>query len=290
MELITPGPLSSVAGYTPERLEERADYADARLTSTTRVPTPNIAKLLTLYKNACMEMHLGYETLSRADLAARAEEIRGYDQDLSEQEWMRDNPDSTMPDEVLKLRKLVYWARYGDYAAHMASQLRKKAGEDPKTAFAEKISGQFLWTDISAQLKREERAYNKTFLRDESVVPTIIAVHEARGPVGIDVDAMIRTIHLYADRNAAFHRSLKEMLKAQEYLGIAKIIFDDLKDLGSICSPAPSDDEAAIRALLEQLRDEGFETSFNSDKPESQAGYSRSIQCLAEVEAGHTAA
>ena len=165
-----------------------------------------------------MAMHLGYETLSRADLAARAEEIRGYDQDLSEKEWMRENPDSTMPDGVLKLRKLAYWARYGDYAAHMASQLRKKAGEDPKTAFAEKISGQFLWTDISAQLEREERAYNKTFFRDESVIFTIIAVHEACARVGIDVDVMIKIIHLYADRNAAFHRDLKNMLKTQKYL------------------------------------------------------------------------
>ena len=209
-----------------------------------------MAKLLTLYKNVCMEMHLGYETLSRADLAARAEEIRGYDQDLSEEEWMRENPDSTMPDEVFKLRKRAYWARYGDYAAHMASQLRK-ADEDPKTAFSEKISGQSLWTDISAKLKREERAYNKTFLQDESMIPTIIAVHEGCGHVDIDVDAMIRIMYLYAHRNAVFHRGLKEMLKAQEYLNIAKIIFDDLKDLDK------------------QLRDEWFETSFKPDKPGS---------------------
>ena len=43
------------------------------------------------------------------------------------------------------------------------------------------------------------------------------------------------------------------MLEKQEFSDLAKIIFDDLKDLGSICPLALSDDEAAMRALLEQL-------------------------------------
>ena len=270
MDLVTPVPLSSVAEYTPQRLIERADYADARLTSTTRVPTPNTAKLLTLYKQACMDLHLELEDeeISQAERTKKAEEIRGYDQEFSDQEWFRENPASAIPENLLKLRKYTYWARYGDYAGHMASQLRKKAGS-AKTAFSEANSGQFLWTDISQNIKKEEPSYKENCFRKIDTVTTTFAVYEACVHIGIDSDNMINLIHMYADRNKAFHKGLKEMLEGQKFLSIAKCIFDDLNELPSICPPELSDDESAMRALLEQLRDEWFDISSNPNEPEA---------------------
>ena len=270
MDLVTPGPLSSVAEYTPQRLIERADYADARLTSTTRVPTPNTAKLLTLYKDACMDLHLELEDkeISQAEQAERAEEIRGYDQNFSDHEWLCENPASAIVQNVLKLRKYTYWARYGDYAGHMASQLRKKAGS-AKTAFSETISGQFLWTDISQEIKNEAPYYNENCFREIQTVATTFAVYDACVHIGINSDNMINLIHMYADRNKAFQRGLKEMLEGRKYFDIAKSIFDDLNELPSIMPPELSDDESAMRALLEQLRDEWFDISSDPNEPQT---------------------
>lgn len=261
--LITHGPLSSIAEYTPKRLEERANFAEARLKSTTRVPTPNVAKMLTLYKNACMDLHLDYDNFSQDETLQRAEEIRGYDEDLSSKDWLREDPDSSMLDNVLKLRKYAYWARYGDYAVHMES----KAAEASETAFADEISGQFLWTEISKNIHREERIFKEQHFHDTTLVPTTVAVYEACGRIGIDCDVMIKIIHLYADRNAAFHLCLKVMLEDQAFGTIARCIVDDLSDLASVYPPELSGQEGAMRALLEELRDEWFDTSFNPNKP-----------------------
>ena len=270
MDLVTPGPLSSVAEYTPQRLLERADCADARLSSTTRVLTPNAAKLLTLYKEACMDLHLRLEDeeMSQGERAARAEEIRGYDQEFNDKEWLLENPASAILEDLLKLRKYTYWARYGDYAGHMASQLRKKAGS-AKTAFSEDISGKFRWIDISRKIKKEERSYNEYCFREIDEVRTTFAVYEACRNIGIDYTIMINLIHMYANRNIAFHKGLKEMLEGQKFFDIAKCIFDDLNELANVYPPELSNDEAAMRALLEQLRDEWFDISFDPNEPQT---------------------
>ncbi|KAL8927092.1 MAG: hypothetical protein Q9172_001514 [Xanthocarpia lactea] len=44
---------------------------------------------------------------------------------------------------------------------------------------------------------------------------------------------MIHLIHLYADRNTAFHLGLQENLEKANYHTIAQDIYKDLKDLGS---------------------------------------------------------
>ena len=110
-ELFTIGPLNSAAEYTPKRLEERANYANARLNSS--VPTPITAKVLTLYKNACMLLHLDYDNFSRDEVLKRAEEIRGYDEDFSHKTWLREDPESSRVENILELRRHTYWARYG---------------------------------------------------------------------------------------------------------------------------------------------------------------------------------
>ena len=69
VELTRLTPLGSAREYTPPSLVERIDYAEARMNSTTRIPTPNIAKKLLRYQIACMDLHLDNEDLDQEELA-----------------------------------------------------------------------------------------------------------------------------------------------------------------------------------------------------------------------------
>ncbi|KAL8748383.1 MAG: hypothetical protein Q9184_007345 [Pyrenodesmia sp. 2 TL-2023] len=83
----------------------------------------------------------------------------------------------------------------------------------------------------------------------------------------MNADHMIRLIHLYADRNSAFHRGLKEDLAAKQFDTVAHSIFEDLRDLSSVCPPDKPEEEVVMRAVLEQLRDEWFDSSYAPDQP-----------------------
>lgn len=261
IDLVVPTPLASPNEYDQKCLEERAEYAAIRLNSATRKPTPLTAKALEVYLQACLTMSSDYSHLTEEQRVRRATEIREYDDDLSRREWLRENPSSGLLADVLALRKMAYWARYGDYAGHIASHLRIKAAKD-KTEFWTELSGEHLWTDISAKLKAEAPDYKANGNQHPEQTPTTWAVYKACLTNAISFNPMINIIHLYADRNEAFHRGLKEMLEAERYWDIAQCIFDDLENLASVCPPDAYEEEETMRLLLETLRDDWFDTSF----------------------------
>ncbi|KAI4192231.1 MAG: hypothetical protein LQ346_004410 [Caloplaca aetnensis] len=85
----------------------------------------------------------------------------------------------------------------------------------------------------------------------------------------MNADHMLSLIHLYADRNPAFHRGLKEDLEAKRFSVIANCIFEDLRDLSSVCQPDKPEEKMVMRAVLEGLRDEWFDVSCAPDQPQA---------------------
>lgn len=267
IDLMAPSPLPEEM-YTARALLDRINYADQRLESTTRYLTPNSRKLLTIYKNACLDLHLDLDEVEEDQKRDQINIIRNFDVDLHQRTFLKDVSSPQLLSEIITLRCNAYMARYGDYAAHFVHILRKEAAVKPKTAFAAKLSGQQLWTEISAAIKDEHRVWSHQRAIHPDLVPTTYAVVENCRRAGIMNSAhMIGLIHLYADRNSAFHRGLKEDIAARRFDTIAHSIFEDLRDLSSVCPPDKPEEEVVMRAILEQLRDEWFDSSYAPDQP-----------------------
>lgn len=269
VDLAAPTPLPSDDLYTSECLNQRIDYAKQRLQSTTRYLTPNSRKLLTIYHDACWDLHLKVNTDSNKGRKIHLDTIRKFETDLSTKHFLNDVSSSDLLQEVINLRRQSFLARYGDYTAYIATKLRQgAAAKKPKTQYAEKISGQFIWTGISKKLKEEAPTWRADRAKYPELVPTCYAVYANCRAAGIqNADRMMDLIHLYAERNAAFHRGIKEDLETQNYARIAQCIHEDLRDLASVCPPSMADEEIIFRALLEQMRDDWFDTSFAPDQP-----------------------
>ncbi|KAL8698947.1 MAG: hypothetical protein Q9201_006293 [Fulgogasparrea decipioides] len=264
-----PTPLPSLAEYMTQQLKQRADYAWLRITSKNRKPTPNSLKLLILYYEACTDYLLNEDQYSDPEKSRRIDEIRLFDIDINNREFLKDFPPSSLPQELINLRLAVYWTRYADYAGYLATIVRKEPQQLPKTPFAEHISGQSLWTKISAQLRNEEPEYQKYVFKYQALVKTTYAVYKAAERAGIDFDAVIGLIHLYADRNQAFHRGIKEDLASSSWNDIARKLFEDLRDLASVCPPDMAVEEDQMRAVLLELQSDWFDISSNPNNPSS---------------------
>lgn len=130
IELEVPRPEQSPERYSESRIQAGMEYATRRLQSTTRKPSPNQEKLLVIYRLACQgflnESKAGSQGESKVHLSS---EIRAYEEDISNHSCMRvteDEEKQEMRDEILKLRRLQYYARYGGYAKRIAHELGDK--------------------------------------------------------------------------------------------------------------------------------------------------------------------
>ena len=124
-DLQCPRPELHPNGYTDDRIRPGLAYAERRLRSKTRKPSPVLQKLLMIYQGAC------FEILQRGDSEEKPihiiSEIRNYEIQLTEKTWAwtaSDDKTQTIQDSLITLR-LQFHARYGDYAKRLAHMVRK---------------------------------------------------------------------------------------------------------------------------------------------------------------------
>lgn len=267
IEIQPPRPESKIEAYGPERVQEGLDYASHRLQSKKRKPTPNTQRLLILYHGACKQYLENFTKQSSDENACTLDEIRGYEVDMSYRGWITDVPSSVNAKAFMALRRMTYLARYGDYTKVMATKLRTASQSAPRINNWTEISGQHVWTEISDRLKEEAPIWKKDKALNPELVKTTRAVADACYRIGITLDNMIHIINTYGERNETFHSQLESWLETEQYPRVASMIHDDLLDLASICPVEESENEEAMRALLEALRDEWFDTSRDIANP-----------------------
>ncbi|KAL8955651.1 MAG: hypothetical protein Q9193_006573 [Seirophora villosa] len=269
IDLSSPQPLVLDSAYTSEALYQRMDYADQRLGSTTRYLTPNSQKLLTIYRNTCADLHLEYDDTPEDKKVQAIGALRHFEIQMSSVHFLNDVSSDELLQELISLRRRTFWARYGDYAAHITSKLRNAAAAaQPPTPHADTISGNFKWIQISEAIKDEEENWKRDGSRYPELVPTTYAVYSNCKKAGIhEYQTMIGIIHFYADRNEAFHRGIQGYLEEPDYTQVAICLYEDLRDLASVCPPSMADTELMWRSVLEQLRDDWFDISDGPDKP-----------------------
>ena len=264
MEFHLPQPELLRESYTVERVQEGIAYADQRMRSP-NPPSPNVTKLLATYKSACQDFLIrsgsetGFEEWSRTALL---KEIRTYEERMAELFWFTkidDEETQSFQANLLKLRRYQYYARYGDYARKLASEL----GITPCEAKAEDwelLSREYPWRILSDKLREEKPVWKKyrTSAKADRV-QTTRHVRNACIVLGVDIVQMEQAIHTCGDLNEALCSSVGTFLEKGEYSKLAEMISTDLNDLSSIFPLELKHEETLIRAILLELKDRWFE-------------------------------
>ncbi len=268
-DLEPPRPEPLPKDYSDARVQAGIDYAERRLNSTKRKPSPILEKLLLIYKGACSEFlrqkHKKFENVRQNKLLS---EIRGYEEEMARRPWVcavGDEYTESLQREVVKLRRLQFFARYGDYTQRVAHLLRDSTRRKQTESWRE-VSGTFKWSDISERITSESR-YWKLYGSSKGLddVETTYAVYQGCETTGIGFKQALAAIHTYGARNEARQNSINDLVAEGRWTDIATTLAEDLRDLSNTMPIELKDEEAEVRAILLQLRDQWFTMgAFNS--------------------------
>ena len=131
-DLAVPAPEPSPAHYTRARIQRGIDYAKARLSLN---PTPTIEKLLIIYRAACAAaLHdiLLADPQSDTSPTKNLDEIREYEIAMTSKAWFFDihTPAQVqLEKQLLQLRRLTIWSRWGEYAMALTRSLSTRSPE-----------------------------------------------------------------------------------------------------------------------------------------------------------------
>ena len=270
VQLECPTPESSPDKYTKSRVRAGIEFAECRLRSTTRKASPILEKMLIVYNAACKAYLTHEDNLDPDEQNKLLLEIRGYETDLSNKNWMQvagSDAAQKLQDELITLRHMQYYARYGDYAKRLVHQVRVETAKR-QTARWQDISGLYQWSEISQKIKDEStwwQAHGST--KGVNNIETTYAIFTGCCTIGIDFDQTIRAIHTYGARNSMVHNLIDTMVISGNFPGVAKTIHRDLNDLASLMPIDMIGEEEFMRATLEELRDTWFDASLDLDNP-----------------------
>lgn len=204
-DLQVPQPETHPSTYIDERVGKCIEYVNHWLGSKMRQPSPIQGKALLVYKGACQEyLDARKEILPEGRREEMLSEIRQYEIDISDSGWVKavgSEDRHIFQGQLLYLRRLCYYARYGDYAGRLSRRVRQGA-IDHKVKGWELLSGAQQWTKISERIQNEVDEWAKRAkTKNREAHPTTSAVMKACMVIGTDFSRMIQAIHTYAARN-----------------------------------------------------------------------------------------
>lgn len=261
-DLEPPRPELHPKDYTDARVQVGIDYADRRLRSVKRKPSPILQKLLLIYKGACSDfLHQKEKKFENVRQNKLLSEIRNHEEEMTRRPWVNavgDEFTESLQRELIKLRRLQFFARYGDYTQRVAHQLRDSSRRAQTENWSE-ISWAFQWSDISQRITVEAdhwKLYGSSKGIDD--VKTTYAVYQSCQQTGLDLKQALAAIRTYGARNQACHSPINDLVAEGRWTDIATTIAEDIRDLASTMPIELKDEEAVIRAILLELRDEWF--------------------------------
>lgn len=255
--------------YTDERVGKCIEYVNHRLGSKMRKPSPIQEKALQVYKGACQDYLDGRkEILPEGRKKEILSEIRQHEIDISNSGWVKavgSEDRHIFQGQLLYLRRLHYYARYGDYAGRLSYRVRQRA-IDHKVKGWEMLSGAQQWTKISERIQIEGDKWTKCAkTKDREAHPITSAVMEACMAIGTDFPRMIQAIHTYAARNDNLHNAINNLIAVENFPEIANTIYADLAELGHIMPVEMFEEEQVMWAVLLELRDAWFKIEEGDD-------------------------
>ena len=218
-----------------------------------------------LYRGTCEE-YLGHEAtdfkgVKKTDLLS---EIRSMESDMCTRLWLQaadSHATQILQEDLIKLRRMEYYARYGDYSQRLAHHLRDETNLRKSEGW-ELLSGANRWSEISNAIHGEAEWWQEWgSSRGTENVKTIYAVY-----LGCKD---IQAIHMYGTRNETFHSSIPDLVKRAQFARVAEILYLDLKDLSSIMPLNMQREEEFMRAVVLELIDNWFKKDYDPDTPGS---------------------
>lgn len=288
-DLQVPQPESHLTMYTDERVGKSIDYVNQQLGSKLKKPSPIQEKALLVYKGACQDyLDAREENLPERRKKEMLSEIRQYEKEISDSGWVKAEGSKDyhkLQSQLLYLRRLHYYARYGDYAGRLSHRVRQGAIVH-KVKGWDMLSGAQQWTKISEQIKQESSAWNNCAVtKDREAHPTTSVVMEACMAIGTEFSNMIRAIHTYAARNHNLHNPINNLVAEGNFPEIANTICDDLAELGNIMPIEMCDKEQFMWAVLLELRDVWFKIRDEGDFETKPFSWIPKLALIAEWEA-----
>lgn len=257
-----PNPGKNKQDYDEAHLKAGLQYADSVLRSTERKLSPIGMRAVKLYKEAVIKL------LSREERVQQ--DTSGKQVESAEEEWLSivrtheqsiqylaclhlcDSSDSqALQDELLKLQRTSFYARYGDFFADTCRQLRQRAEAD-KVLGWETLVGKY-WTDINEKLEAEKKAWKQVHSgkMTHDQCPTHMAIFRACLSTGFDVNEMLTIVNLYATRNEIVHADLAGLIKQGKFDTLKHRLHDDFCDIPRV---VPANEPLQMNILSKLLK------------------------------------
>ena len=302
VELPLPRPEQHAKNYGIGRVFKARAYAETRLTLTMRKPTPITEEFLSIYRAACDQYLIASETnFVGYDKAALIQQIHEMEVSLNERAWLKGAPDDwrhEMMEGVVGLRRLQFFARYGDYLSIVCHKLRLSAAA-LQTSGSSLIASSTRWHELAPimlkqQKERDDRhnnptAYKKPYDYD---FPELRELENAAKACGLDVNQCLFAVQAYAQRNKALHRGIDDMIAEGDFQKLALTLYDDLADVPTAVGMSMARERKMLIGIIETLIRRWFNQplGFNEPKawiatPELLARYKTPAQAQAEAKA-----
>ena len=269
-KLPIPGKVPS--DYTRDKVLQGLVYASERLRNSKRKLSPLGELAIKKYEAACHDALNAETPEERMPFIA---DLRVYETAISAERMLQgaDKPTAQIyQDELLRWRRLEFYARYGDYFKYACDELRQQ--NKPSLVI---IKSSEKWSDIVLRLQAEKDKWQ--FMRENpradvpvSEVQTHMAISTACNSLGWDFNETLETIKLYADRNSLFHSDLLDLIKSQDYNDLSEQLFQDLKDVDATLDASEELSKVILKKIIRALICEYYETEgvgVSLDKPQS---------------------
>jgi hypothetical protein len=250
-----PEPESSPHSYTPEKVEERLKYVRERMKE--RNITPRSEIFLQLYQEAAES---ALEATDEASRIACCTRLYRYDQFIQDNSFLSEERTSAqreLEEKLLKLKRLEYHVRYGDYLARELGILKDTATTLQTDNHHEL---QQYWTIIASKMKAEKEVFNQPSIDKTKPrnIPTLLAIWAAAAAVKLSRERVEWLIGNHAEWNSLVHSGVTQLMQAGHWSQLATNLYHDAKDLPMVIPSGMEEDIENMSAVISSLRTRYF--------------------------------
>ena len=265
--LPAPKPGKTAGDYDIQKLKVGLQYADSTLRSDRQL-SPLGMRAVLIYKEAVANLliievnkDLGY---NEEDAAAKDEWlaiVRMHEESAIYRSCLKVTKSSEaqeFQDEIAKLQRTSFFARYGDVFAETCNSLRLQA-ERMKAPGWQVLLGRY-WSEINKTIVLERPAWAK-FLSTGTGYEgclTHVLISDICRSVGFEINDMLAVIDLYATRKEIVHADLALLIKRGKFHDLQKRLYDDFCDVPRVVPAADASTARILSYLIEDMINRWF--------------------------------
>lgn len=265
MDCELPGHILKASDVDTKRLEQSVKYATTRLESARKV-SPITSKALKVYLNISKDYMK--EDLKNEDVQLEiAANLRAFEATFRESAFQTSKSDTLqrLEDEIANLQRFKFYARYGDYLAHLSRMIKQSASQE-ESEYARGFAASGYWTDILEAYDEEpwdEYCITPEAERSQKDVQLHITFAGACRRMGLRKDVCLTTVREYGLRNCLMHNDVARRVEAGEFPSLAYDLCTDLNNLSASLPAGMSALESQYNAILKSLINHYWHTKGN---------------------------